>query len=105
MILANQTVAAQAKTEARITFVKAQIKPKFSEMTDYGFPTGSGVHEFPGGKAPASNLINRDGSFKFNKTEQILVPSEKNGFTETKTENPGDSNSAKKPKIRSPLNN
>lgn len=67
----------QTKKSSDSVFVNSQIKPKFSEMTDYGMPTNKeGIHEFPGGRAPVSNQINSDGSIRINKTGQITVPAE-----------------------------
>jgi hypothetical protein len=75
--LVVQTAFGQTKKTSDSAFVKAQIKPKFSEMADYGLPVSKeGVHEFPGGKAPASNQINRDGSIRVSKTGEITLPAE-----------------------------
>ncbi|GLU56797.1 hypothetical protein [Dyadobacter frigoris] len=75
--LVIQTAFGQTKKTSDSVFVNAQIKPKFSEMVDYGLPTNKeGVHEFPGGKAPVSNQINSDGSIRINKTGRITVPAE-----------------------------
>ncbi|MCF0059023.1 hypothetical protein [Dyadobacter sp. CY356] len=75
--LVVQTASGQTKKSSEVVFVKAQIKPKFSEMVDYGFPTNKeGIHEFPGGKAPVSNQINSNGSIRINKTGEISVPAE-----------------------------
>lgn len=73
----GQIAFGQTKKSSDSVFVSSQIKPKFSEMTDYGRPTNKeGIHEFPGGKAPVSNQINSDGSRRINKTGEITVPSE-----------------------------
>ncbi|MBE9460318.1 hypothetical protein ACFP1I_03600 [Dyadobacter subterraneus] len=73
----SQVTFGQTKKSSDSVFVNSQVKPKFSEMTDYGMPTNKeGIHEFPGGKAPVSNQINSDGSIRINKTGEIKVPSE-----------------------------
>ena len=72
-----RVASGQTKKSSDSVLVNARIKPKFSEMTDYGLPTNRiGIHEFPGGKAPVSNQINSDGSIRINKTGEIIVPSE-----------------------------
>ena len=77
MGLVAQSASGQTKKPSDAVFVKAQIKPKFSEMVDYGSPTNKeGIHEFPGGKAPVSNQINSNGSIRINKTGEITVPTE-----------------------------
>lgn len=73
----SQATFGQTKKSSDSVFVNSQIKPKFSEMADYGLPTNKeGIHEFPGGKAPVSNQINSDGSVRINKTGEITVSSE-----------------------------
>jgi hypothetical protein len=83
IMLNNQTSFAQSKKEVVTGSKKSQIKPKFSEMTDYGLPASTGAHELPGGKAPVSNQINPDGSVKIGTTDEIIVPSEKDNRLES----------------------
>lgn len=97
--LVVQTASGQTKKYADSAFVKAQIKPKFSEMADYGWPVSKeGVNEFPGGKAPISNQINRDGSIRVIKTGEITSPAEI--ITTTKEQETAKPNSARGEKMR-----
>ncbi|WP_159472347.1 hypothetical protein [Dyadobacter sp. 3J3] len=75
--LVVQVTFGQIKKSSDAVFVNAHVKPKFSEMVDYGLPTNKeGIHEFPGGKAPVSNQINPDGSIRVNRTGEIILPVE-----------------------------
>jgi hypothetical protein len=79
-MLAAHAVLGQTRRPAGSS-VETQVKPKFSEMMDYGIPQGRGVHEFPGGKPSESYQINRDGSVKIGRTEEITVPVEQDSLT------------------------
>ena len=77
LCLISPTAFGQRKKAADSIFIIKQIKPKFSEMVDYGLPVNSG--KFQGtseGMAPASNLINADGSIKVSRIGEVTVPSE-----------------------------
>jgi hypothetical protein len=76
LMLTGHAVLGQTRKPAGSTAAKNQLKPKFSEMTDYGIPEAKGVEELPGGKPPESNQINPNGSIKINRTEEITVPAE-----------------------------
>lgn len=84
-----QMAFGQTKKSSDSLLVNARLKPKSSEITDYGLPTNrEGIHEFPGGRAPVSNQINSDGSIRINKTGQITVPAEIIRTTEKKVTDP-----------------